>query len=102
LGEGWEAEVAVPTGMPRDSDYPTNYKLDLANCKQKLGIEVDGRSHSLIDRAKQDAKKDDLLRSLGWSVYRMKNARALELFSTFTSIDTLLTSLTESSSTTAT
>jgi hypothetical protein len=101
LGEGWEAEVAVPTGMPRDSGYPTNYKLDLANRDLTLGIELDGRSHRLISRTDQDAKKDNLLRSLGWSVYRMSNTRALELFSTFTSTDTLLTSLMESSSTTA-
>jgi hypothetical protein len=102
LGEGWEAEVAVPTGLPRDSGYPTHYKLDLANRDLRLGIELDGRSHWLIDRAEQDAKKDHLLRSLGWSVYRVSNARALELFSTFTSTDTLLTSLMESSSITAT
>lgn len=102
LGEGWEAEVAVPTGMPRNSGYPTNYKLDLANRVLKVGIELDGRSHQLTSRASQDAKKDNLLQLLGWSVFRVSNARALELFSTFTSTDTLLTSLMENSSTTAT
>jgi hypothetical protein len=102
LGDGWEAEVAVPTSMARDSGYPTHYKLDLAHRDRKLGIEIDGQSHALIDRAKQDTKKDQLLRSLGWSVYRVSNTRALGLFSTFTSTDTLLTSLMESSSTTAT
>ena len=101
LGEGWEAEMAIPTGMPRDSGYPTNYKLDIANRDLKVGIELDGQSHGLTDRAGQDAKKDDLLRSLGWSVYRVRNTRALELFSTFTSMDILLTSLKEDSSTTA-
>jgi len=101
LGAGWEAEVAVPTCAPRESGYPTNYKLDLAHPERKLGIELDGRSHAFISRAEQDAKKDGFLRSLGWSVYRVSNTRALELFSTFTSTDTLLTTLMESSSTTA-
>lgn len=102
LGDGWEAEVALPTGKPRKSGFPTNYKVDLANRDLKIGIEIDGRSHRLTDRAGQDAKKDRLLRSLGWLVYRVSNARALELFSTFTSTDTLLISLAGSLSTTAT
>lgn len=102
LGEGWESELAVPTKMPKDSGYPTAYKLDIANPVMMIGIELDGGSHGSLERKTLDAKKTDLLVSLGWSVYRVSNERALHLYSTFTSADTLLTSLTGWQSTTAT
>jgi hypothetical protein len=91
LGEGWEAEHLVKTG--KLSGYPTSYKLDLANVAQMICVEVDGSSHTASARKQQDMKKVALLTSLGWSVYRVSNERALSLYSTFTSVDTLLTSL---------
>jgi hypothetical protein len=97
LGDGWEAELTVRTGMDKmTSGYPTCYKIDLANQSRMIGIELDGGSHMLISRREQDAKKMAFLASCGWSVYRITNARALELYSTFTSVDTLLTLLTAS------
>jgi len=94
LGEGWESEYPVATKMGRHSGYPSCYKLDLANPILMIGIEIDGYSHTTIDRKNQDRKKTDLLVSLGWSVYRLSNDRALSLYSTFKSVDTLLTLLT--------
>jgi hypothetical protein len=97
LGEGWESEYAVATHQGhRNGVYPNCYKLDIANPDLMIGIELDGSSHCGITRRMQDKKKTDLLVSLGWSVYRVSNARALELYSTFKSVDILLTSLTES------
>ena len=95
LGEGWESEFPVSVGMGRDSGYPTCYKIDIANQNKMIGIELDGNSHGLHSRKSQDTKKMEMLKSLGWSVYRVSNERALQLFSTFTSVDTLLTSLME-------
>lgn len=96
LGEGWESEVAVATGQPRGTGFPTAYKIDVAHKEKKIGIELDGGSHCTLERRSQDAKKMSFLASLGWSIYRVKNERALFLFSTFTSVDILLTSLMES------
>jgi len=93
LGEGWESEFPVALGKPRQEGLPTCYKLDLANPQLKIGIEVDGASHATIERREQDARKISTLSALGWCVYRVSNARALELFSTFKSVDILLTSL---------
>ena len=81
LGPEWEEELAVPTKQPRGSGYPTNYKIDIANRRLRIAIEVDGASHS-GKRGALDAKKDALLRSWGWSVYRVSNSRALLLSTT--------------------
>ena len=94
LGEGWESEYPIKTGMRAGSGYPTSYKVDLANKSRMIAIEVDGTSHTDSGRRAQDAKKMNLLVSLGWSVYRVSNERALHLYSTFESEATLLTSLT--------
>jgi hypothetical protein len=75
---GWKAEVSVPTLHSRGSGYPPVYKLDIANPTFKIGVEVDGNSHGLLSRQRQDAKKDSLLRGLGWTVLRFKNAEVLE------------------------
>lgn len=97
LGDGWEAELAIATKMRHlGIGFPTCYKVDLANQSMKLAIELDGGSHCSLERKAQDLKKTDFLTSQGWSVYRVSNQRALELYSTFESVDTLLTLLTES------
>lgn len=72
-----ETEVVVRTKMPRGSGYPTCYKLDLGDHELRLGIEVDGHSHSALGRREQDAKKDAFLASLGWTVLRFTNAAAM-------------------------
>ena len=96
LGEGWESEFAVATKMGhRNGTYPNCYKLDIANPTLMIGIEIDGNCHTTLARKTQDKKKTDLLISQGWSIYRLSNDRALHLYSTFKSVDTLLISLTE-------
>ena len=102
LGEGWESEFPVKTMMRSDSGYPSHYKIDIANITMMIGVELDGGSHCSLERRSQDARKTKLLSSLGWSIYRVSNQEALRLYSTFESVDILLTSLTGSRSTTAT
>lgn len=91
LGEGWESEYPVATKMRHlKTGYPTCYKLDLACPEKKIGIELDGGSHCSLERQAQDLKKTEFFISQGWSIYRVSNERALSLYSTFTSRDTLL------------
>jgi very-short-patch-repair endonuclease len=66
------AEFVIPTKKKRSSGYPYHYKADLANPEAKLLVEVDGNSH-YGKRKKLDEKKDALLASLGWSVFRFRN-----------------------------
>jgi hypothetical protein len=74
----WPTEFIVRTRMPRGSGYPTHYKLDIANPAEMIAVEVDGHSHTLKDRIRQDVKKDEFLESLGWLVVRIKNEDVLE------------------------
>ena len=92
LGEGWAAEHAIRTGSIMGG-VPPSYKVDIANPSMMIAIEVDGGSHCPLVRKEQDEKKSRCLEALGWSVFRVSNERALHLYSTFKSADTLLTSL---------
>lgn len=83
LGEGWKAEYAQPI-KPREKDYPTHYKIDIANPSLMIAIEVDGYSHMAMARRALDAKKDAKLRALGWKVLRFTNRVILD------SIDTVM------------
>ncbi|MFH0981848.1 MAG: DUF559 domain-containing protein [Planctomycetota bacterium] len=78
LGTGWVAEFAIPTKKARDSGYPTCYKVDLANPKRRIAVEVDGNSHHPLKRQAEDRKQDALLESLGWKVLRFWNAEILQ------------------------
>src|SRR3972149_4336479 len=70
LPNGWVSEYALSLG-PRRASYSTCYKLDLANPKMKINIEVDGNSHH--SRKRSDMKRDAMLDSLGWKVLRFWN-----------------------------
>jgi len=70
LGPAWTAEYALSLGKQR-AGYPSNYKLDLALPERRICIEVDGYSHH--SRKALDAKKDNMLRSMGWAVLRFWN-----------------------------
>ena len=102
LGPGWEPELTVPTRMGRDSGFPTNYKVDIAHPEERIAIEVDGACHHPAERREEDQRKSRFLAESGWLMLRVSNQRALDLYSTFTSIDTLRTSLMGFLSTTAT
>ena len=57
---------------------PTHFKIDLANPKLKIAIEIDGNSHNALVRRAQDKKKESFLTGLGWKVLRFKNAEVLD------------------------
>ncbi|MDD4096612.1 MAG: DUF559 domain-containing protein [Oscillospiraceae bacterium] len=65
-------EYAISLGR-HESGYPTNYKVDIAIPDHKIAVEIDGASHGLIERQRQDVKKDEKLASLGWKVFRFTN-----------------------------
>jgi hypothetical protein len=73
---GWATEVVVPTG--RKSPYPHAYKIDVASPELMIAVEVDGESHKSKTAKTRDSRKDNLLRSLGWTVLRFWNAEVLD------------------------
>jgi very-short-patch-repair endonuclease len=77
---GWEMELAVKTGHSTSSrtGYPPCYKLDIGCLTLRVGVEVDGQSHRTLERMQQDQKKDEMLRSLGWTVLRFSNEEVME------------------------
>jgi hypothetical protein len=81
LPAGWEWNFPVALGKRRPG-YPTNYKLDFAHPQRKVGLEVDGSSHSTRARQEQDRRKEQRLKALGWSVLRISNAQVKSLYST--------------------
>lgn len=76
---GWKIGVVVRTGHcpSGGTGFPNHYKLDVANEAIRVGVEIDGFSHGILARKAQDAKKDQFLVGLGWTVLRMTNAEVL-------------------------
>ena len=80
---GFSLQTIVNTGGPHPpGGYPNHYKIDCGNKKLKIAIEADGGSHGPLKRQAQDEKKDNFLKSIGWSVFRFKNEDILESPST--------------------
>lgn len=71
---GWPTEVVyvTKTGAP-----PWHYKLDIAHPTIKVCVEVDGETH-YGPRREADDRRDALLRSRGWLVFRFSNRAAME------------------------
>jgi len=80
----WISQYSVKTNKPRGSGYAAAYKLDFALPFKKWGLEVDGNSHTA--RKHLDAKKDSLLASLGWCIFRVTNAQVRAWYTTFKSM----------------
>ncbi len=72
---GWIMEFAIPTGHKQQSGsgYPTCYKLDIAHPYKKIGVEVDGNSHTAYSVRAMDEKKESFLNGLGWTILRFTN-----------------------------
>jgi very-short-patch-repair endonuclease len=93
LSSGWIPELPIKTGVPKElKTYPTCYKVDIGHPVKKIAIELDGNSHTGKRKA-LDMKKDALLTSLGWKVFRVKNYQVPSLSLICKSEDTLLTLL---------
>jgi hypothetical protein len=74
LGDGWYMEYVIKTGDAPNhgrGNKPTHYKIDLANPKYRIAVEIDGASHAGTKEI--DDKKDQFLESQGWKVLRFKN-----------------------------
>lgn len=82
LSEEWIAEYPISTKMPRDSGYPTCYKVDIGNPQLKIWIELDGKSHKQPERKIMDKKKEDFLRDMDWKGLRFKNKQVIEQLQT--------------------
>ncbi len=73
---GWETEVVISLG-PRQSGYPTCYKVDIGNPILKMAIEVDGDCHNSNHMRSLDKKKEEKLKELGWTVLRFTNQEVM-------------------------
>ena len=92
IPKGFQWGFVVPTKMPKGSGFPSSYKLDFANPTTMVALEVDGFSHSSLKRQIQDRKKEEFLKSLGWSVLRVTNTQVKE-WSTTSKLKTRIRSL---------
>ena len=77
---GLSMEFAVITGEARNhfKSVPHCYKVDLACPEVKLAIEVDGNSHKTKRWKFLDARKTEILSSIGWTVLRFWNKEVME------------------------
>lgn len=93
LSEDWVMQFVIPTKIKGGNGYPTCYKVDFANPEKKWVLEIDGNSH--ISRKALDEKKDSFLNSLGWTVWRISNKRAKQLYTIWKPTGSMITSPTE-------
>lgn len=80
IDQKWELEYPVKTGCVPQLDglgYPTNYKVDIGNPFLKLGIELDGGTHSQNHIQLKDRKKEDKLLQLRWKILRFTNKEVM-------------------------
>ena len=76
---GWDYEYVIKTGSLKEKyNAPYHYKIDIANPKFKIAIEVDGNSHGALKRIEQDKRKEAFLKEIGWKVIRFKNQEILD------------------------
>lgn len=73
---GWATEYVIPVN-PRRPNYPTNYKVDLADPFSMIAVEVDGHSHKTTKIQEADKRKVEYLQALGWQVLRFWNDQIL-------------------------
>lgn len=71
LQDDWELELSITTGL--ESPYPPAYKVDIGHRLHQVAIEVDGKNHRSRKSIAVDAKKTQVLESLGWRVIRFTN-----------------------------
>ena len=90
LSGNWIAEYAISLGK-RQPSFPTCYKVDLGNPDLKIAIEIDGACHH--SRKELDAKKDQKLASLGWTVLRFWNQDILNWKNTGMPMDTYISTI---------
>jgi very-short-patch-repair endonuclease len=55
----------------------SRYIADFACMEAKLIVEIDGLSHDVADQVEYDAERTRILNSLGWRVFRIRDALVL-------------------------
>lgn len=73
LKGNWKLEYVLSTSSPGCEYLPHHYKLDIANPKLKIAIEVDGGLHLSKAVQKRDRRKTKFMISRGWKVLRFWN-----------------------------
>jgi hypothetical protein len=68
-----EHPISLKAARGHFESVPKNYKVDLADPRVKLAIEVDGKSHRLRKWRFLDQRKTAILGFLGWHVLRFTN-----------------------------
>ena len=73
LGRGWKLEYSIGCGLDGHKKFglPRTFYVDLAYPEMKLAIEVDGQSHLKPLQIIRDRMRDQCLKELGWSVFRV-------------------------------
>lgn len=84
---GWQTRKNIKPSYPESiairclNELKVNYErehpfgkyfIDFAIIKDKIAIEIDGQQHNLKERIESDNKKDKLLKSEGWKIFRIK------------------------------
>lgn len=78
-GHGAVAEFVVRTGAWRGArGLPNHFKIDVALPARMIAVEIDGASHSALERQAQDARKEAFLSAHGWTVLRFSNRDVME------------------------
>ena len=74
------SEFVVKTNAKRSNaeHYPSHYKIDIAIPTSMLAIEINGGSHCSVTRREQDLKKENFLKSKGWTVLKFWNREVME------------------------
>ena len=77
LMETVEYKVYVEEVREQFAQLPKFYRIDIADAKNKIAIEVDGKSHQSKRQRVLDPIKDAALSALGWKVCRFSNEEIL-------------------------
>ncbi len=73
---GFLREYTIPTrGHATKHLAPSAYKADFANPQTRVVVELDGPSHRPLATRATDAKKTEVLESLGWRVIRVRHGK---------------------------
>lgn len=71
-------KVLKNNGIKYEYEFPVGrYSIDFALTDRKIALEIDGQQHRFLDRQISDNKKDAMLTSMGWKVFRIKWAGVL-------------------------
>jgi hypothetical protein len=74
LGFKLEFPVKTKGHGTRHTKIPPCYKVDYAHPRRLIAIELDGPSHRGPGMKDRDQKKTEVLRALGWRVWRLRHS----------------------------